>query len=87
MANLEKPEVEFPDGPAPAELVISDIVVGDGATLNKINKVRAYTIRVVESSKGTEISGCDVLYRIIDDASRATLKGPMRQLYYSGDPT
>ncbi|HNP58092.1 MAG TPA: FKBP-type peptidyl-prolyl cis-trans isomerase [Gordonia sp. (in: high G+C Gram-positive bacteria)] len=31
MANLEKPEVEFPDGPAPAELVISDIVVGDGA--------------------------------------------------------
>ena len=31
MANLEKPEVEFPDGPAPAELVIIDIVVGDGA--------------------------------------------------------
>lgn len=31
MANLEKPEVEFPVGPAPAELVISDIVVGDGA--------------------------------------------------------
>lgn len=30
MANLEKPEVEFPVGPAPAELVISDIVVGDG---------------------------------------------------------
>ena len=66
---------------------VNSIVVGDGATLNKINKVRAYTIRVVESSKGTEISGCDVLYRIIDDASRATLKGPMRQLYYSGDPT
>lgn len=30
MANLEKPEVEFPDGPAPTELVIEDIVVGDG---------------------------------------------------------
>ena len=26
-----KPEVEFPDGPAPTELVIDDLVVGDGA--------------------------------------------------------
>ncbi len=26
-----KPEVDFPTGPAPAELVISDLVVGDGA--------------------------------------------------------
>ena len=26
-----KPEVEFPDGPAPSELVIDDVVVGDGA--------------------------------------------------------
>ena len=26
-----KPEIEFPDGPAPTELVIDDIVVGDGA--------------------------------------------------------
>ncbi len=26
-----KPEVEFPDGPAPTELVIEDVVVGDGA--------------------------------------------------------
>ena len=26
-----KPEVEFPDGPAPTELVIDDVVVGDGA--------------------------------------------------------
>ncbi|MFT4201749.1 FKBP-type peptidyl-prolyl cis-trans isomerase [Gordonia sp. (in: high G+C Gram-positive bacteria)] len=31
MANLEKPEVEFPEGPAPTELEITDIVVGDGA--------------------------------------------------------
>ncbi|GED96934.1 FKBP-type peptidyl-prolyl cis-trans isomerase [Gordonia crocea] len=30
MANLDKPEIEFPEGPAPAELEISDIVVGDG---------------------------------------------------------
>src|SRR3977135_2690773 len=26
-----KPEIEFPDGPAPTELVINDLVVGDGA--------------------------------------------------------
>jgi peptidylprolyl isomerase len=26
-----KPEIEFPDGPAPAELVIDDVIVGDGA--------------------------------------------------------
>lgn len=25
-----KPEIEFPDGPAPAELVIEDVTVGDG---------------------------------------------------------
>lgn len=27
----EKPEIEFQEGPPPAELVITDIVVGDGA--------------------------------------------------------
>lgn len=26
-----KPEIEFPGGPAPAELVIEDLVVGDGS--------------------------------------------------------
>ena len=25
-----KPEIEFPDGPAPSDLVIADLVVGDG---------------------------------------------------------
>jgi peptidylprolyl isomerase len=27
----QKPEIEFPDGPAPAELVIKDLTVGEGA--------------------------------------------------------
>lgn len=31
MSELTKPEVEFPEGPAPEELQIEDIVVGDGA--------------------------------------------------------
>jgi peptidylprolyl isomerase len=26
----EKPEIDFPDGPAPSELAITDIVVGEG---------------------------------------------------------
>lgn len=30
MTNLERPEVPFPEGPAPTELVIEDIVVGEG---------------------------------------------------------
>ena len=28
---MEKPEIEFPGGEAPTELVITDLVVGDGA--------------------------------------------------------
>ena len=28
---MEKPEIEFPGGDAPTELVVRDIVVGDGA--------------------------------------------------------
>lgn len=27
----QKPEIEFPDGPAPNELVIEDVIVGEGA--------------------------------------------------------
>lgn len=30
MTNPEKPEVEFPEGPAPAELEVTDVIVGDG---------------------------------------------------------
>jgi peptidylprolyl isomerase len=29
-AVTSKPEIEFPDGPAPTELVIKDLVVGEG---------------------------------------------------------
>ena len=31
VAVTTKPEIEFPDGPPPTELVITDLVVGDGA--------------------------------------------------------
>ncbi|MGB3413901.1 MAG: FKBP-type peptidyl-prolyl cis-trans isomerase [Microbacteriaceae bacterium] len=29
--NRTKPELDFPEGPAPTELVIEDLIVGDGA--------------------------------------------------------
>ena len=29
--NRSKPEIDFPEGPAPSELVIEDIIVGEGA--------------------------------------------------------
>lgn len=29
--NRTKPEIDFPEGPAPTELVIEDIIVGEGA--------------------------------------------------------
>ena len=31
MSQLSKPEIDFFEGPAPTELVITDLVVGDGA--------------------------------------------------------
>lgn len=31
MSDLTKPEIDFIEGPAPAELVITDVVVGTGA--------------------------------------------------------
>jgi len=31
MSELSKPEIDFFEGPAPTELVITDLVVGDGA--------------------------------------------------------
>lgn len=31
MGMSDKPEIEFIDGPAPSDLVITDLVVGDGA--------------------------------------------------------
>lgn len=31
MVSMTKPEIDFPEGPAPETLVIEDIIVGDGA--------------------------------------------------------
>ena len=48
-----KPEIEFPDGPAPAELVIEDVVVGDGAEAVPGGNVTVHYVGV-EFDTGTE---------------------------------
>lgn len=41
-----KPEIEFQDGPAPAELVIKDLVVGDGKEANPGDTVDVHYVGV-----------------------------------------
>lgn len=46
MSNLEKPELDFPEGPAPTELVIEDIVVGTGAEAQPGDTVHVHYLGV-----------------------------------------
>lgn len=46
MTELTKPEVEFPDGPAPTELVIEDLVVGEGAEAQAGSTVNVHYLGV-----------------------------------------
>ncbi len=43
---MEKPEIEFPTGDAPTELVIEDIVVGDGAEARPGGRVEVHYVGV-----------------------------------------
>jgi peptidylprolyl isomerase len=43
---MQKPEIEFPDGPAPTELVIEDISIGDGAQANPGQTVTVHYVGV-----------------------------------------
>ena len=43
---MEKPEIDFPEGPAPAELVLDDIVVGEGSVAKAGDKVRVHYVGV-----------------------------------------
>ena len=44
--NMEAPEIDFPEGPAPTELVIEDIVVGDGAVAEPMQRVTVHYVGV-----------------------------------------
>jgi|SRR5699024_5905620 len=43
---MSKPEVDFPGGPAPTELVILDLTVGDGDTAGEGDKVEVHYVGV-----------------------------------------
>lgn len=43
---LTKPEIEFPEGPAPDELVIEDIVIGDGEEAQATSTVNVHYLGV-----------------------------------------
>ncbi len=46
MSNLERPEIPFPEGPAPTQLVVEDIIVGDGAEATATSTVNVHYLGV-----------------------------------------
>ena len=46
MSNNTKPEIDFIEGPAPTELVITDLVVGDGAEATPGARVEVHYVGV-----------------------------------------
>lgn len=46
----EKPEIDFPDGPPPADLEITDITVGDGAEATAGSNVQVHYVGVAHST-------------------------------------
>jgi peptidylprolyl isomerase len=50
VAELEKPEIDFPDGEPPTELVIVDEVLGDGTEAKSGATVRAHYVGVAFST-------------------------------------
>jgi peptidylprolyl isomerase len=47
---VEKPEIEFPDYDPPADLVVTDLVVGDGAEATAGSTVSVHYVGVAHSS-------------------------------------
>lgn len=50
MSNPEKPEIDFPDGPPPAELEVTDITVGDGTEAAAGSTVSVHYVGVAHST-------------------------------------
>ncbi|MFF9392279.1 FKBP-type peptidyl-prolyl cis-trans isomerase [Streptomyces griseoluteus] len=50
MSELAKPEIEVPEGDAPTELTIRDLVVGDGAEVKSGMVVRVHYVGVTFAS-------------------------------------
>jgi peptidylprolyl isomerase len=48
--NTTKPEIDFPEGTAPTDLVIEDLVVGDGAEAKAGGSISAHYVGVAHST-------------------------------------
>lgn len=46
MSELTRPQVQVPEGPAPAKLVIEDQVLGDGAEATPGSRIKAHYVGV-----------------------------------------
>lgn len=49
-ASVGKPEIDFPEGPAPAELVAEDLWEGDGAVAERGSLISAHYVGVAYST-------------------------------------
>ena len=47
---MDKPEIEFPDGPAPTDLEVTDVTVGDGAEATSGSTVSVHYVGVAYST-------------------------------------
>ena len=48
--STTKPEIDFPEGDAPTELVVEDITVGDGAEVTPGSPIQAHYVGVAHST-------------------------------------
>jgi peptidylprolyl isomerase len=48
--SIEKPEIDYPDGPPPADLEITDLVVGTGAEAHAGHQVEVHYVGVSYST-------------------------------------
>lgn len=47
---MDKPEIDFPEGPAPTELIVEDITVGDGDEATSGSTVDVHYVGVAHST-------------------------------------
>lgn len=71
---LTKPEVEFPEGPAPSEITIEDIVVGTGDEAAASSKVKVHYLGV-EYDSGEEFDSSWSRGESIDFPLSGLIKG------------
>ena len=74
MASDQKPQIEFPEGPAPSEMVITDVEVGDGAEAVPGGNVRVHYVGV-EYDTGEEFDASYNRGAPIDFPLRGLIQG------------